>query len=94
MFLNNNDHSIKFVVLFEIDSRDQAGVNILIPAGDVPLEEIVQSFSESKSEGEPQLCLDRISRPVGDGLCLLVCLRKKMDQGEKQHVIDITTREI
>jgi hypothetical protein len=94
MFLNNNDHSIKFVVLFEIDSRDQAGVNILVPAGDRLLEEIVQSFSESKSEGEPQFCLDRINKPVGGGLCLSVCLRKKMDRGEKQYVIDITTREI
>jgi hypothetical protein len=66
----------------------------LVPAGDRPLEEIVHSFSESKSEGEPQLCLDRISKPVGDGLCLSVCLKKKMDRGEKQYVIDITTREI
>jgi hypothetical protein len=91
MFQNND--SIRFVVIFEIDSRDQAGVNILVPVGDRPLEEIVKPFSESKSESKQQLCLDRITKLVGGGQCLSVCLRKKMDLGKKLYVIDITTRE-
>ena len=88
-----NGDTIRFVVLFEVDSLEQAGVNILIPVGDRSLEEIVTFFSESKSESRQQLCLDRITKPVGGGLCLSVCLRKRMDQGEKLYVIDITTRK-
>ena len=88
-----NGDTIRFVVLFEIDGLEQAGVNVLIPVGDRSLEEIVTNFSESKSESRQPLCLDRITKPVGDGLCLSVCLRKQMDQGEKLYVIDITTRE-
>jgi hypothetical protein len=45
-----NGDTIRFVVLFEVDSHEQAGVNILIPAGDQSLEDIVTSFSESKLE--------------------------------------------
>jgi hypothetical protein len=90
MFTNGD--AIKFVVLFEVDGLAQAGVNILIPKGDRLLEDIVSSFFESKSERGQQLCLDRITKPVGGGLCLSVCLKKRMDKGKKQHVIDISTK--
>ena len=85
-----NSDTIRFVVLFEIDSLEQAGVNILIPAGDQSLEDIVTSFSESKLESKQQLCLDRITKPIRGVQYLSVCLRKKMSKGEKLYVVDIT----
>jgi hypothetical protein len=75
---------------FEVDSLEQTGVNILIPAGDQSLEYIVTSFSESKLESKQQLCLDRITKPIRGGQYLSVCLRKKMNQGKKLYVVDIT----
>ena len=90
MFTNGD--AIRFVVLFEVDGLAQGGVNILIPKGDRLLADIVSSFFESKSERGQQLCLDRIMKPVGGGLCLSVCLKKRMDQGKKLHVIDISTK--
>jgi hypothetical protein len=89
LMFGNGDTS-RFMVLFEVDSLEQAGVNILIPAGDQSLEDIVTSFSESKLESKQQLCLDRITKPIRGVQYLSVCLRKKMNQGEKLYVVDIT----
>jgi hypothetical protein len=88
-----NGDTTRFVILFEVDSLEQVGVNILILVEDRLLEDIVTSFSKSKSENAQQLCLDRITKLVEGGLCLSVCLRKRMDQGEKLYVIDITARK-
>ena len=89
-----NDDWIRFVVIFEINFHGQVGVNILVPVGDRSLEEIAKTFSERKSEIKQQLYLDRITKPVGGGLCLSVCLRKKKDHGIKLYVIEITTKKI
>lgn len=89
-----NADAIRFVVLFEVDSLEQAGVNIVIPAGNQSLEDIVTSFSESKSESKQPLCLDRITKPVKGGQHLSVSLRKKINQGEKLYVLDIATNKI
>jgi hypothetical protein len=82
-----------FAVIFEIDSFEQACVNILLPVGVQTLDEIITSFSKSKSGSTQQLCLDRLTKPIGGGTCLSVCLSKRKDQGQKLYVIDITMKQ-
>jgi hypothetical protein len=86
------DSTIRFAVLFEVDGLEQAGVDILTPVADLPLEEIVTSFSHGKSGSSQQLCRNRITKPVSSGFYVSVSLRKRRIHGQKLYVIDITAK--
>jgi hypothetical protein len=86
-----NGENVRFAVVFEIDNLGQAGVSVLLAIGNRSLDEIVTSPSEKEFESDhKKRCLDRIKKPVGEGLSLSVCLKKTMDQGTKLYVIDIS----